>query len=359
MTPLERALRRRIATEGPITVAAFMAEALGNPRYGYYMRGDPLGRTGDFITAPEISQMFGELLGLWCAEVWNQAGRPAPVRLVELGPGRGTLMADALRATRIVEGFEAARTVHLVETSPALRAMQRRTLGPIDACWHDTLDEVPDGPLLVLANEFFDALPIHQLEYRAGTWHERVVTVEGNALRLALATEPTPLASLIPDNLRERAPEGAVAEVCPAGIATAAVLAERIARWGGGALIVDYGHGESALGDTLQAVRRHAPHEVLRDPGTADITAHVDFAALARAARPHAAVYGPLEQGTLLRRLGIDLRTERLCAGTSATKARGIRAACRRLVDPSAMGRLFKALAIVAPVQPPPPGFEE
>jgi NADH dehydrogenase [ubiquinone] 1 alpha subcomplex assembly factor 7 len=355
-------LRRRIGREGPLTVAAFMEEALLNPAHGYYPTRDPFGLRGDFVTAPEISQMFGELIGAWCAVVWQGLGRPDPVHLVELGPGRGTLMADLLRAARTAPGFNAAARVHLVEISPALRACQRAALegAPLGAppAWHDGFAAVPDGPLLVIANEFFDALPIRQFQRAEGAWRERLVDLDDEGNLHFVLSPPTPAEVLIPRELRD-APDGAVVEVSPTAISLVHAVAARIARDRGAALIIDYGHPESAFGDTLQAVKGHAPHEVLADPGDADLTAHVDFAALARAAREAgAAVFGPIAQGTFLARLGLAERAQVLSATATATQADAIAAAARRLTDVAAMGALFKVLALMPPGHTTPPGFE-
>ena len=357
MTPLAERLARRIRENGPLTVAAYMAEALGNPEHGYYRRGDPFGAAGDFITAPEISQMFGELIGLWCAETWRRMGGPDPVRLVELGPGRGTLMADALRAARLVPEFRAAIDVHLVENSPLLRVRQAKILraAELTPAWHDDFAGVPGGPLLLVANEFFDALPIHQFQRVGDGWRERVIALDaaGHGFRFALAA-PGPAAALLAP-AQAGAPDGAIAEICPAGRDLAAAIGARVARDGGAALIVDYGPAESAAGDSLQAVRRHRPVDPLADPGAADLTAHVDFAALARAATAAgAAAHGPLPQGLLLDRLGILMRAAVLVQRATPAQVRDIRTAARRLRDPANMGRLFKALAIAAPGLAPP-----
>jgi len=360
-------LRRRIARQGPLTVARYMEEALSHPRYGYYRHRDPLGAAGDFITAPEISQMFGELIGLWCAVVWESLGSPAPVNLVELGPGRGTLMADALRAARRTPAFLAAVAVHLVETSPLLRARQRDALPAAGVAgtpaWHEDFDGVPEGPLLLIANEFFDALPVRQFQRSPEGWRERLVDVgpDGDGFRFALSP---PLAGIplaadtVPPGV-DGAPEGSVIEVCPAGIGLARAIGERVARRGGAALIVDYGHTESAFGETLQAVKGHAFHPVLSDPGEADLTAHVDFAALARAAGGAGArTFGPVDQGEFLERLGLGARAEGLLAKAAPEQAPDIRAARRRLAGRKHMGALFKALAITGAGMAPPPGFE-
>ena len=353
-------LRRRIALAGPIAVSAYMAEALGDPEHGYYMTRDPLGTAGDFTTAPEISQMFGELIGLWCAEVWRQAGGPKTVRLIELGPGRGTLMADLLRAARMAPDFADALSVHLVETSPVLTARQRTTLDRRQVQWHDRLDDVPDGPALIVANEFFDALPIHQLQRDASGWRERMVGLDENGagFRFGLAPVASPLEALIPESVRRVARPGDLFELCPAGIGIARAIGRRIADQGGAALLIDYGHAESATGDTLQAVRAHRYCDPLDDPGSADLTAHVDFAILARAAsEAGATAHGPVTQGEFLSRLGIGARAETLLRRATPAQAEDIRAACRRLIGPEEMGTLFKALALTSASAPPPPGF--
>jgi NADH dehydrogenase [ubiquinone] 1 alpha subcomplex assembly factor 7 len=357
-------LRALIAAAGPITVARFMAEALGHPEHGYYATRDPLGRAGDFTTAPEISQVFGELIAAWCAVVWARmdagAGAPSPVRLVELGPGRGTLIADILRTlAKVAPDLDRAAELHLVETSPVLRAAQARALGDRPH-WHDALETVPDGPLILVANEFFDALPIHQLVHTGGHWRERLVGADPatGALRFEVAPGPSPLAAALPAGL-PMPREGEIVELRPAGDAVMAELARRIARHGGAALIVDYGHAASAYGDTLQAVRGHDYAPVLADPGEADLTAHVDFAALARAARAEsAAVYGPVAQGAFLAALGIAARAEALARVAAGPEQRAaVASGVARLVVPEAMGTLFKALAVLHASQGPPPGF--
>jgi NADH dehydrogenase [ubiquinone] 1 alpha subcomplex assembly factor 7 len=359
VTAAADAIRRRIAAEGPLTVAAFMAEALGHPRHGYYATRDPLGAAGDFTTAPEISQMFGELLGLWCADAWIRAGAPPRVLLVELGPGRGTLMADALRAARGVPGFRAAAEVHLVETSPVLRARQAETLRGEAPAWHDDLSAVPDGPMLLVANEFFDALPVRQFQRTERGWRERRVDADPATGGLRLALDPAPSAAevLIPESVRRGAPVGSVAEVSPASRQTARAIGERLAAHGGAALVVDYGHDRPGAGDTLQAVRGHAYADVLDAPGEADLTAHVCFASLADAARAGGAdAHGPVGQGDLLVRLGIRERAEALTRRHPG-RAAEVAAARDRLIGPDAMGTLFRALALTPAGAPAPAGF--
>ena len=352
MDELAARLARRIAGQGPISVAEFMAEALTRPRQGYYMAGDPFGARGDFITAPEISQMFGELLGLWCAEAWQRLGAPDPVLLVELGPGRGTLMADALRAAKVLPAFEAATELHLVEISPALRARQAQSLAGRDPTWHESLEAVPRGrPLLLLANEFFDALPIRQFERSPQGWHERLVGLAEDRESLAFGlSPPLPHAeALIPEALKS-APAGSIAEVAPAAPVLAGEIGRRLAEDGGAALILDYGYAAPDGRPTLQALRRHRHDDVLAAPGQVDLTAHVDFGALAEAARAAGAeAWGPMAQGGFLEALGIAARAERLQAGATAEQAEEIGSALRRLTDPEQMGALFKVLALGSP----------
>lgn len=351
-------IRRRIAQDGPLSVAEYMSLCLGHPEYGYYMTRDPLGRAGDFITAPEISQMFGELIGLWAAQLWHDLGRPAPFKWIELGPGRGTLAADALRAMRGVPGLPTALEVHLVETSPVLRQRQGLALPDWAPIWHDAVADVPQGPAVIIANEFFDALPVRQYQRESDGWHERVVTLADDGALGFVATPRLGIAPLLPPGLA-RARPGDVVEASPAAVGIARALADRLVRDGGAALIVDYGHGASVPGDTLQAVRGHAFCDVLAAPGEADLTAHVDFAALAAAAHgAGAAVFGPVAQGDFLKSLGIEVRAARLKAAAGASEGAAIESALRRLTAADAMGRLFKAMALSAPGQTPPAGFE-
>jgi len=367
MNALEAIVIERIKDGGPLSVAQYMDLALSHPEHGYYTKHDPFGVAGDFITAPEISQMFGELLGLWAAVLWQGMdggdGGPEHIHLVELGPGRGTLMRDMLRTTAALPGFEQALDVHLVETSPALRAIQEETLKDAATArpirWHGTFDDVPEGPLIVVANEFFDALPVEQY-FRAGEyWCPRVVdcTADGDALCFVLL--PPYEQVELPPGLQD-APPNSVVEVCPSGLDICESIARRIAKDGGAALIVDYGHARSAPGETLQAVKSHAYHDILTDPGEADLTAHVDFGALAqRVFASGARAFGPLAQGDFLIRLGINERAAALKAGgATAQQAEDIDAALERLTGPEQMGTLFKVMAIAPLDAPPPPVFE-
>lgn len=350
MTALRDILLRRIAAEGPMSVAEYMAQCLLNPEHGYYTRQQPFGQGGDFITAPEISQMFGELLGLALAQSWLDQGAPGRFTLAEYGPGRGTLMADVLRATRAVPGFHAAAQVVLLEASPRLRAVQLATLAPYAPSWIDAADDLPDQPLFLLANEFFDALPIHQFHRGEQGWHERLIGAVDGHLAFGLS-DPTP-----PDlfDLRFAAdPVGTVVELCPAAAGPIIVAADRIRHYGGMALIADYGAWRSK-GDTLQAVQSHGFADPLAAPGRADLTAHVDFEALVSAARlPHA--YAP--QGKVLTHLGIGARTEALAKGLTGAALDNHLTASHRLTAPAEMGELFKLLALFPPDAPMPPGF--
>jgi SAM-dependent MidA family methyltransferase len=324
LTPLERALRDRIRADGPLTVEAYMDACNSN----YYATRDPLGARGDFTTAPEISQMFGELIGACLADCWTRAGKPEGARYVELGPGRGTLAADALRALRSA-GLEPP--VDFVETSPLLRAAQAKAVPK--ASWHDDLSSIPEGPLLAVANEFLDALPVRQF---VGASERKVVAAAGG-----LAFDR----------------DGETIETSPAREEAVAVIARRLVAGGGVALFIDYGHAKSAPGDTLQAVRGHGFAPVLDKPGEQDLTAHVDFEAVAKAARESGAVVTELvRQGDWLERLGIAERAEAL-ARAHPNRANDIEAARKRLCDPDQMGALFKVIAIHSPDWPAPAGL--
>lgn len=323
----------------------------------YYASRDPLGAKGDFITAPEVSQIFGELIGLWCVDLWQRMGQPTPFLLAELGPGHGTLMADALRGARMVPEFGYALRLHLVERSKMLRQKQAEQLGAFTPEWHDGLDTLPSGPMLLIANEFLDALPIRQFECRGGTWRERRITLDagGESLTFTLDPGPSPLAIHLPP-----APDGAAAELSPAVTALGQALGARLAIEGGAALFIDYGYFPSAPGDTLQAVRRHQPHAVLDAPGSADLTAHVDFATFAAAAAASgAAVFGPVTQGTFLKSLGLAARRNALVRNATTEQAQAIDTGCRRLIDPAAMGTLFKVLALGQEGAAAPAGFSQ
>lgn len=351
MTELADVLVRRILASGPLTIADYMAECLMHPQHGYYTTRDPLGRLGDFVTAPEISQMFGELIGLCLAQAWVDRGSPAPFRLVELGPGRGTLMADALRATSRVPGFLAAADLHLVEASPVLRLRQQDTIAR-PMTHHDDLTTVPEGPLYLVANEFFDALPIRQFQRDGAAWRERVVGLQDDALAIGLADTSSP--SFLADRLDDTR-DGDVVEYCSTGQIVVAEIARRISDHGGMALILDYGDWRS-LGDTLQAVRDHKSLPPLDTPGEADLTAHVDFEALAGASTPLVATR-LTPQGVFLERLGITPRAQTLARSLTEDRLAAHIAAHRRLTHPDEMGTLFKAMALTSKDSPLPPGF--
>jgi len=356
MTALADRLAARIRLAGPISVAEFMEEA----NTFYYASCDPFGAGGDFITAPEVGQVFGELIGAWCADFWQRSGSPDPVLLVELGPGRGTLMADALRATRKVAGFGQALRLHLVERSPVLRAKQAAALGAHAPQWHESIESLPAGPMLLIANEFLDALPIRQFQQHDLTWHERLIGLDASGEKLAFRLAAQPVIEVPggahPEN------EGKIRAVGTAAEKLGEAIGTRLRREGGTALFVDYGYdrraGEVALGDTLQAVRNHHPVSVLDAPGECDLTAHVDFAAFARAARfGGASVYGPITQGAFLLTLGLDARKAALLRHATPAEADAIEAGCRRLIDPAQMGTLFKVLALTGPNDRLPAGF--
>jgi SAM-dependent MidA family methyltransferase len=341
-------------------VAEYMALCLFDPAHGYYTTHDPFGARGDFITAPEVSQMFGELIGLWVAAVWKQIGAPENVRLIELGPGRGTMIKDALRAVKVVPEFRAAAVAHLVEVSPLLRAQQEKTLedAGVPIFWHATLSDVPKGPAIILANEFFDALPVNQAIKTERGWHERRIQIDSNGeLAFTVAPEPMPFfQTLLPPALR--APRaGAIFEW---RADTAAIdLGRCIADNRGAGLVIDYGHTETGLGETLQAVGQHAYADPLTFPGSLDLTAHVDFQSLARAVEAMGARgFGPIEQSQFLRRLGIEQRAATLKADSA--RAGEIDEALARLIgqNRTAMGELFKVAAFAHPSVGMLPGFE-
>jgi SAM-dependent MidA family methyltransferase len=353
-TPLGHSIARLVAAEGPLTLDRYMALCLGHPEHGYYMTRDPFGAAGDFVTAPEVTQIFGELVGIWCVGVHEAMGSPAAFNLVELGPGRGTLMSDLLRAARVAPAFLDAAHVHLVETSPILRRAQQKTLAGfaprID--WLERLDDLPDAPFILVANEFFDALPVRQFERAGRGWSERVVGLDGDVLTLGRV----PFLGDLPGWTAAAAP-GDVAEVSAASQAVAAAVGERLAHLPGATLVIDYGHGRSSLGDTLQAVRAHRPVSILDAPGDCDLTAHVDFETLGRTmATAGATVLSPLTQREFLLRMGLEARLRTLSAAADAEGRRDLELAAERVAGPAQMGHLFKVLAATSaglPVQYP------
>ena len=360
--PLETEIRRRIEMAGPMPVGQYMSLCLSHPEYGYYMTRDPFGRDGDFTTSPEISQMFGELLGLWAAAVWQSMGSPTRLNLIELGPGRGTLMRDALRAAQAVPDFHASVSVHLVEVSPLLSRMQRQSLSGlgVPVQWHQSLPEVPEGQFIVITNEFFDALPVNQAVRQDDGWYERVVEIDrvGN-LAFGVAHDLIPhFDQLVPPPIRE-APIGAFYEWRADQVALE--LGRRIARDQGAALVIDYGYVESESVETFQAVGKHNYADPLVAPGLVDLTAHVDFQALANAAEGMGArTHGPLTQGEFLTRLGIETRANALKVNATPDQAIEIESALVRLTDMSrtGMGELFKVIGLTHTGLTSLPGLE-
>lgn len=343
---MDEILKNLIREKGPIDIAEFMGLALGHPAHGYYMKGDPFGARGDFTTAPEISQMFGEMVAAWIMDVWQQMGSPV-FTLLECGPGRGTLMADIMRATKNVPGFHDSAKVHLLEISPALRAMQAAALENYAPEWHVNLETLPDRPMIVIANEFLDALPIRQLIHTADGWKERVVGIaNGN---FAFDTKELPF------NLPVDAAEGAIFEISPV---RSQFVTDLVKKLNGAALIIDYGHSESGIGDTLQALKSHKYISPLEEVGNADLTTHVDFHAVKLAAEAAGAeVSGPVEQGAFLKDLGIGQRAEILTLRATPAQKFDIEKALQRLVDPSQMGSLFKVMGLTNGQNLSLPGF--
>ena len=353
MTPLEQILKSQIAAQGPMSVAEYMSTCLLHPEHGYYSTRDPFGAGGDFITAPEISQMFGELIGLTLAQVWMDQGQPAKIALAELGPGRGTLMADILRTAKAVPSFAQACEIHLIEASPKLREVQAATLSAHTPIWHDHVDQLPsDLPLYAIANEFFDALPIRQMVRDGERWRERQIGLENDALAFGLSA-PAPLTTL--DHRLSDTKDGDLVEICAPAPLIMRALAERIETNGGTALVFDYGDWRS-LGDTLQAVHAHEKVYSLLKPGQSDLTSHVDFEALITNMPCTHSRLTP--QGVFLERLGITDRAQALAKSLGGTALERHIAAHRRLAHPDEMGTIFKTLALFPKGAHPPPGYE-
>jgi NADH dehydrogenase [ubiquinone] 1 alpha subcomplex assembly factor 7 len=357
MNPLAERIARLIEAQGPITIAQFMATCLHDPEYGAYASRNPIGAEGDYVSAPEISQTFGEMCGLWIIQAWHNAGRPERPLIVEMGPGRGTLMRDALRAiAAAVPKFLPAAEVMLVDASPALKSLQQETLNGIPAkiSWLSSFAEIPpERPIYLIANEFFDCLPIHQFVKTPQGWCEKVVTVRDGALAIALAQ----IAVAAPPDAAA-APADGIFETSPAAAAIVEEIAHAIIQRGGAGLIVDYGYDIRRYRETLQAVAHHKHADVLAAPGESDLSAHVDFCALKAAAeKAGATVYGPRGQGDFLVDLGIEVRAQRLVMA-NPREARTVVDGVKRLIDPKQMGMLFKTLAIAAPGAPVLPGFE-
>lgn len=357
---LKTLIKKQIKKNGPMTLAEYMALCLSHPEYGYYMRRDPLGAQGDFTTSPEISQIFGELVGLWLARQWEAMGKPE-CALVELGPGRGTLMNDMLRATKKAAEFHDAISVHMVEISPALKQKQWGLLANKHPRihWHESIEELPQKPWLVIANEFFDALPVRQFVWVENAWHERLIDIADDRLRFVITREQSDRSNPALDCFVGQGPprNDAIQETCQSALDIVIAITQHIAKEGGAALIVDYGYTEGK-GDTLQAMKNHAYHEVLSDPGEADLTAHVDFTALSKAAKKAGAnVFGPIPQGKFLMSIGAGQRVQKLCAQANAEQSANLISGLERLASPDAMGDLFKVLAIVGANHPKPEGF--
>ena len=359
-SPLAREIAAMIATDGPISLAGYMKIALSHPRHGYYMTRDPFGRHGDFTTAPEISQIFGELIGVWCIQAWRAMGAPDRLAIIEIGPGRATLMADLLRTLSALKAAPRAIEGHLVETSPALRRIQKATLAAAEPplFWHEDLHEVANRPAIIIANEVFDVLPIHQLVFHNAVWHERVVGLDRNgrltpglAAGLTAGMAPRKITEALKD--RGLSPkEGAVLEISPARRRLARQMAQLLTRSGGFALIIDYGHDATGFGDTLQAVRAHRFAEILEHPGEVDLSAHVDFADLAATFTGCGCVcHGPMAQGCFLDSLGLDLRARTLRKQCRPEERADFDAAVKRLAGrgKSDMGELFKVLLAADP----------
>ena len=350
MTKLEEKLKRAIALTGPISVAEYMAQCLLDPEFGYYTTREPFGAQGDFITAPEVSQMFGELIGVWIYSAWKSAGAPDNAVVAEIGPGRGTLMKDLLRTvSRLDPAFVRETRFALIEASPKLIEAQKATLAgsPALAEWYARFEDLPDAPLFIVGNELFDALPIRQFVKTANGWRERTVGLDGNGELAFFAGAASIDLALLPADAAI-APEGAIFETAPSREALMDHIAERLKRLGGAGLFIDYGFEQTAVGDTLQAVKNHAYEDVLANPGQADITSHVDFDALTRVARSHSLTCSFTTQGEFLLQLGLLERAGQLGAGKRVDVQEGIRDAVERLAAPEQMGTLFKVLEVTA-----------
>ncbi len=359
ISPLENMIRERVAERGGITVAEYMELALAHPEHGYYMTRDPFGEQGDFTTAPEVCQIFGELIGAWLAAMWQMLGQQEMV-LVELGPGRGTLMTDALRATRHVQGFHESLVIVLVETSLQLRRFQRATLGGLHPriSWQPTLEGVPDMPMLFVANEFFDALPVRQYVKTSAGLQERMVVVDEDTGDLAFEVRPMGVQLVKGGSHREEAnTDGLITESCPAGRQIADTLAQHLAQYGGAGLVIDYGYTGESRGNTLQAVRQHGFWPVLQAPGEADITAHVAFDELASCFEEQGVGTAPVKgQGEFLHTIGGGLRLETLLREGSREQGEALSSGYERLVSPQAMGELFKVLTVCSDANISMPG---
>ncbi|WP_068315257.1 class I SAM-dependent methyltransferase [Polycladidibacter hongkongensis] len=354
-SPLLQKIKSQISLHGPMSIARYMELCLSDPDHGYYTTRDPFGAQGDFITAPEVSQLFGELCGAWLLQRWLEDGCPKNCVIAEIGPGRGTLMRDMLRVFALRPQFMQASTLHLVETSPSLRKIQAKKLRPFSIKWHDSIHTLPDGPLYLIANELFDALPIQQFQWANNKWYERAIGLDddGNlAFGLAAATL-SPDQTGLPIGTIPHA--GDILELSAASTALIRTLAERIKSDGGSALLIDYGYTTTTCGDTFQALKAHQAISPLEQPGDADLTAHVNFESLANTAKAQGIhTFGPITQAELLLGLGLLERAGQLGTGKSANEQESIRKAVERLAADNEMGTLFKALAISQNPKCPP-----
>ena len=357
---LEDELKMLISQSGPMTMAQYMGNCLSHPKYGYYMNKDPFGVEGDFTTAPEVSQMFGEMLGMWIANTWQAMDSSAAIQLIELGPGRGTLMADILRVLNIVPALKEKLSVHMVEMSETLTQAQQANLkqeSELNIKWHKSLNDVPKGTAFIIANEFFDALPAHQFEYNSEGWCERMMGLEGDKLTPCLSA-PTSALFMCDEALRNNAKPADILEVSPLSITIMGDISRRIKDHGGAALIIDYGYLKSAYGDSLQALKNHAHCSPFENAGHADITTHVNFEILSKCASELGLdVFGATSQGEFLGQMGIAMRAEKLSANATEKQKDDIKAAIKRLTGSDEMGTLFKVMA-VSTGQPKPIGFD-
>jgi len=345
MSGLRQRLAQLIAAAGPLTVAEYMAQCLFDPADGYYMTREPFGAAGDFTTAPEISQMFGELVAIWLAESWTLLGKPAGVTVAEIGPGRGTLMKDMLRTLGRVAPAMLERPAALIEISPRLREVQAATLGEAHVEWHENLAALPDGPLLLVGNELLDAVPMRQFVKTGSGWRERAVTVDADG-GLAFAAAATGIEpGLLPADAAT-VPAGAIFETAPAREAVASGIGNHLARHGGAALLIDYGYEGPLLGDTLQALQEHAYADPLADPGMADLTSHVDFTPLLAAMRAQGLDAQLMTQGEFLLDMGLIERAGRLGSGRGRELQERLSSEVERLAGPEQMGTLFKAMLV-------------
>lgn len=354
-TPVFRILRDVIGNEGPISVERYMELVLHHPDHGYYRQGNPLGAQGDFITAPEVSQLFGEMVAVWCVEMWGLMGKPDPFVLLELGPGRGTLMADILKSTAKVTDFQRALRLRVLECNAKLRALQMEKFGDYAPVYLESLEQIPHLPVIALANEFFDTIPMRQYVKTESGWRERLVDYSGEKLVFVEGeVQPGPYHPELDRQLKE----GWFYEVSPQSLACVKTIADHIARYGGAGLIVDYGYAVPAGEDTLFAMRHHKHVDPLDDAGNADVTHDVDFMAFKMMIeREGLRTEGPLGQGAFLKALGLDVRVAQLMHHAAEDLQKTIQEDLQRLIDPARMGTMFKALAMVAPSIKDVPGF--